>query len=68
MYIFILSIHSNSSDPYPYPYISLQPVVQKGLANAQSALDWVKRQVASGVLASSFADLVVMGCSAGSIG
>jgi hypothetical protein len=45
-----------------------QPVTQKGLVNAQSALDWVKTQVKTGALASTFDELVVMGCSAGSIG
>mmetsp|Transcript_33690 Transcript_33690/g.24723 ORF Transcript_33690/g.24723 Transcript_33690/m.24723 type:complete len:433 (+) Transcript_33690:54-1352(+) len=44
------------------------PVQQKGVANAQSALDWVKAQVAKGYLPSTFSNLVVMGCSAGSIG
>eukprot|EP00981_Chlorochromonas_danica_P003179 scaffold633_cov288-Ochromonas_danica.AAC.14 len=44
------------------------PVQQKGLANAQSALDWVNQEVKAGHLASTFSDVVVMGCSAGSIG
>lgn len=44
------------------------PVQQQGLANAQSVLDWVAEQQASGALASSFTELMVMGCSAGSIG
>lgn len=44
------------------------PYQQKGLANAQSALDWVLGQVESGALASSFTELVLMGCSAGSVG
>lgn len=44
------------------------PVQQTGLANSQSALDWVTKQMAAGALASRFSELVVMGCSAGSIG
>ena len=44
------------------------PVEQKGLANAQSVLDWTKQQQATGALASTLSELVVMGCSAGSIG
>ena len=44
------------------------PVQQKGLANAQSVLDWAVQQQASGALASTLSELVVMGCSAGSIG
>lgn len=43
-------------------------MTQKGLANAQSALNWVKGQVKAGALASTFSELVVMGCSAGSLG
>jgi hypothetical protein len=44
------------------------PVEQRGLSNAQSVLDWTKAQQASGALASTLSELVVMGCSAGSIG
>lgn len=44
------------------------PVQQKGLANAQSVLDWTVKQQASGALAATLSELVVMGCSAGSIG
>lgn len=44
------------------------PVTQTGLANAQSVVDWVQSQQQSGALASTFSKLVVMGCSAGSIG
>ena len=44
------------------------PVEQKGLANAQSVLAWTKQMQATGALASTFSELVVMGCSAGSIG
>mmetsp|Transcript_31921 Transcript_31921/g.53350 ORF Transcript_31921/g.53350 Transcript_31921/m.53350 type:complete len:453 (-) Transcript_31921:262-1620(-) len=44
------------------------PVEQKGLANAQSALDWVVKQQAEGNLAATLSELVVMGCSAGSVG
>lgn len=52
----------------PYNDKAGQPVTQKGVANAQSAVDWVKSQVSQGLLAKSFSELVVMGCSAGSIG
>jgi hypothetical protein len=45
-----------------------QPVVQSGLKNVQSALDWVKGQVKAGNLAGTFSNFVVMGCSAGSLG
>lgn len=44
------------------------PVQQSGLANVQSALDWVAKQQAGGALKSTLSDLVVMGCSAGSVG
>jgi hypothetical protein len=44
------------------------PVQQNGLANAQSVLDWTVKQQATGGLASTLSELVVMGCSAGSIG
>lgn len=52
----------------PYNDKAGVPVTQKGVANAQSALDWVKAQMANGGLSSSLSELVVMGCSAGSIG
>lgn len=52
----------------PYDDSAGQPVQQQGLANAQATLDWVKSQQASGQLAASLTDLVVMGCSAGSLG
>jgi hypothetical protein len=52
----------------PYTDSQGKPVVQVGINNAQSALDWVKRQMTSGGLASELSNLVVMGCSAGSIG
>eukprot|EP01038_Epipyxis_sp_PR26KG_P006371 gene6371-8773_t len=45
-----------------------QPVTQKGLANAQSVIDWIKKQQASGALSSTLTDLVIMGASAGSVG
>lgn len=44
------------------------PVTQRGFKNAQASLDWVVSQQAAGHLAASLSDLVVMGCSAGSIG
>lgn len=52
----------------PYDDKAGVPVQQQGLANGQATLDWVKAQQNSGMLASSLSDLVVMGCSAGSIG
>jgi hypothetical protein len=52
----------------PYNDEQGQPVVQRGLVNAQSALDWVQQQVVKGSLATKFSELIVMGCSAGSIG
>jgi hypothetical protein len=52
----------------PYNDKDGQPIVQVGLNNVQSALDWVKKQVQVGNLASSFSKLVIMGASAGSIG
>eukprot|EP01040_Poterioochromonas_malhamensis_P016298 gene16298-18471_t len=45
-----------------------QPVVQVGLFNAQSAVDWIKQQMKNGGLASQLSEFVVSGCSAGSIG
>lgn len=44
------------------------PVTQKGQANAQSALDWIVQQTAAGHFAETLSELVVSGCSAGSIG
>ena len=44
------------------------PVQQKGLANAQATLDWVAKQQSTGALAKTLSELVVMGCSAGSLG
>lgn len=44
------------------------PVIQKGLANGQAVLDWTLRQQELGFLAPSLSSVVVMGCSAGSIG
>lgn len=43
-------------------------VVQKGLANTQATLDWIKSQQDQGLLASPLQELTVMGCSAGSLG
>lgn len=44
------------------------PVKQKGLANGQAVLDWTLEQQARGYLAPTLSSVVVMGCSAGSIG
>jgi hypothetical protein len=52
----------------PYKDSAGVPVTQKGLANAQSALDWVVKEQQGGGLASAFSEIVVMGCSAGSVG
>ena len=46
--------------------ITIFPVV--GFNNAQATLNWVIAQQQSGALAASLSSLVVMGCSAGSIG
>ena len=43
-------------------------VVQHGIQNAQATLDWILHQQQNGQLASTLTELVVMGCSAGSIG
>lgn len=47
-----------------------EPVVQVGIYNALATIGWTQRQVASGTLAPAgrLSDLVVMGCSAGSLG
>lgn len=45
-----------------------KPVVQKGYQNAKSVLDWVIKQQNAGTLDKMLSSLVVMGCSAGSIG
>lgn len=52
----------------PYNDSAGVPVTQKGVANVQSALDWIQAQSKNGGLSSTFSELVVMGCSAGSIG
>jgi hypothetical protein len=44
------------------------PVIQVGVQNAQATLNWVVEQQKSGALASTLSELVVMGCSAGSVG
>jgi hypothetical protein len=45
-----------------------KPVVQVGLLNVQSVLDWIKSQMANGGLFPYMTELVLMGCSAGSLG
>ena len=45
-----------------------EPVVQVGLYNAQSAVDWINAQMQNGGLDSQLSNFVVSGCSAGSIG
>ena len=52
----------------PYNDRNGNPVVQTGYANGKAMLDWIKVQQNSGALASQLTNLVVMGCSAGSIG
>jgi hypothetical protein len=61
-------LHVGGNTVRPYDDSNGVPVEQKGIANAQATLDWVKQQQATGKLAANLADLVVMGCSAGSIG
>ena len=38
-----------------------EPIQQKGLENAQSALDWIVNQVNTKQLASTFTDLIIIG-------
>lgn len=45
-----------------------EPVMQVGLINAQTVLDWTMEQQRNGGIAAVLTDLVVMGCSAGSLG
>jgi hypothetical protein len=45
-----------------------QPVVQKGVTNGLSAVNWAVGQQNSGNLAATLSNIAVMGCSAGSIG
>jgi hypothetical protein len=52
----------------PYTDPKGQPVVQKGLANTQSAIDWVQAQQAAGLMSAKLSSLYIGGCSAGSIG
>mmetsp|Transcript_15439 Transcript_15439/g.43752 ORF Transcript_15439/g.43752 Transcript_15439/m.43752 type:complete len:447 (+) Transcript_15439:86-1426(+) len=51
----------------PYDDRKGVPVTQRGQANVQATYQWVVDQQLQGNLASTFADVVVMGCSAGSI-
>mmetsp|Transcript_2400 Transcript_2400/g.3684 ORF Transcript_2400/g.3684 Transcript_2400/m.3684 type:complete len:462 (-) Transcript_2400:1413-2798(-) len=44
------------------------PITQKGIINAQAALDWLVEQQANGFLASELSMLSIMGSSAGSLG
>jgi hypothetical protein len=52
----------------PYNDKNGKPVVQVGLYNTRATLDWVKDQMSSGGLAPKLSEIVVMGCSAGSLG
>jgi hypothetical protein len=52
----------------PYNDRNGVPVKQVGLLNANATLNWVKQQMSSGFLSSKLEELVVMGCSAGSLG
>jgi len=45
-----------------------EPVVQHGMLNALSVIDWIDSQQKNGNLAANLNKLVVSGCSAGSIG
>jgi len=51
----------------PYNDYRGNPVIQRGQANVRATLEWVRAQQKAGGLASVFNDVVVMGCSAGSI-
>ena len=52
------------------PYNDKQgvPVKQVGYYNARSTLDWIQQQQSNNLLATTLSSLVVMGCSAGSVG
>lgn len=52
----------------PYNDSKGVPVTQRGYSNVVSVLDWISSQQSAGALSSTFSKLVVMGCSAGSIG
>lgn len=60
-------IHAGSATR-PYTDDAGVLVQQRGLANAQAALDWVLKQQQNGGLAKSLTSLVITGCSAGSLG
>ena len=42
-------------------------VIQKGAANVEAVLDWIESQQTNGYLSEQLQDLVIMGCSAGSL-
>ncbi len=44
------------------------PILQLGQANTRAVLSWAQRQQKEGYLAPVLSSLVVMGCSAGSLG
>jgi hypothetical protein len=52
----------------PYDDAAGNPVIQSGYYNARATLDWIIQQQEKGYIASTLSQLVVMGCSAGSIG
>jgi len=52
----------------PYKTFKGSSVVQVGQFNGQATLNWILQQQQSGGLASTLSELLVMGCSAGSIG
>jgi len=52
----------------PYTARGGETVTQVGIVNAQMTIDYVKQQQQKGYLPSTFSDLLVMGCSAGSVG
>ena len=56
----------NVTRPYTDPNGKL--VQQRGMLNTLATINWVMDQQAKGYLASTLSSLVVMGCSAGSIG
>jgi hypothetical protein len=60
-------VHAGNSTR-PYTDRKGKPVVQAGVANTRATLNWVQEQMKAARLSSTLSDLVVMGCSAGSMG
>ena len=51
----------------PYNDFQGNPVLQVGQVNVESVLSWIDAQISSGGLSSEFEELVIFGCSAGSL-